>query len=69
MPGPADKVVGLTAIENELTTKLPPMPQTPEATSDRSRFWSRIPVLNIVGVAAVLLAAVLITVRNLPDNG
>jgi sulfate/thiosulfate transport system substrate-binding protein len=44
------------------------MPQTPEATSNRARFRSRIPVLNLVGVAAVLLAAVLITVRNLPDN-
>jgi sulfate/thiosulfate-binding protein len=44
------------------------MPQTPEPTSNRSRFWSRIPVLNLVGAAAVLLAAVLITVRNLPDN-
>jgi sulfate/thiosulfate transport system substrate-binding protein len=44
------------------------MPQTPEATSNRARFRSRIPVLNLVGVAAVLLAAVLITMRNLPDN-
>jgi sulfate/thiosulfate transport system substrate-binding protein len=44
------------------------MSHSPEATSNRSRFWSRIPVLNLVGVAALLLAAVLITVRNLPDN-
>jgi hypothetical protein len=32
------------------------MPQTPEATSNRARFRYRIPVLNLVGVAAVLLA-------------
>jgi sulfate/thiosulfate-binding protein len=44
------------------------MPRSPRPESDRPRFWSRIPVLNLVGVAAVLLAAVLITVRNLPDN-
>jgi sulfate/thiosulfate transport system substrate-binding protein len=44
------------------------MSHSPGPTSNRSRFRSRIPVLNLVGVAAVLLAAVLITVRNLPDN-
>jgi sulfate/thiosulfate transport system substrate-binding protein len=37
-------------------------------TSNRSRFWSRIPVLNLVGVVAVLLAGVLITTKNLPHN-
>jgi sulfate/thiosulfate transport system substrate-binding protein len=68
MPGPADKVVGLTAIENGLTTKLPPMSHPTGPTSNRSRFWSRIPVLNLVGVVAVLLAGVLITTKNLPDN-
>jgi sulfate/thiosulfate transport system substrate-binding protein len=40
----------------------------PEPTSNRSRFWSRIPLLNLVGVAAVVLASVLITAKNLPDN-
>jgi len=44
------------------------MSYLPEPASNRSRLWPRIPVLNLVGVAAVLLAAVLITVRNLPDN-
>jgi sulfate/thiosulfate transport system substrate-binding protein len=44
------------------------MSYLPKPASNRSRFWPRIPVLNLVGVAAVALAAALITVRNLPDN-
>jgi sulfate/thiosulfate-binding protein len=44
------------------------MPQSPRPESDRSHFWSRIPVLNLIGVAAVVLAGVLITAKNLPDN-
>lgn len=44
------------------------MSYAPRPTSNRSRFWSGIPVLHLVGVAAILLAGILITVRNLPDN-
>jgi sulfate/thiosulfate transport system substrate-binding protein len=39
-----------------------------KTASNRSRFWPRIRVLNLVGVAAVVLAVVLIAVKNLPDN-
>jgi sulfate/thiosulfate transport system substrate-binding protein len=44
------------------------MPHPPKTASNRTHFWPPIPVLNLVGVAAVVLAAVLITVKNLPDN-
>ena len=44
------------------------MTYPPRPPSNWRRFWSRIPVLNLVGVAAVLLAGVLITAKNLPDN-
>ncbi|MHA3024442.1 sulfate ABC transporter substrate-binding protein [Mycobacterium sp. BMJ-28] len=39
-----------------------------EAENGPGKRPGRIPVLNIVGVAAILLAGVLVTVKNLPDD-
>jgi sulfate/thiosulfate-binding protein len=42
------------------------MADTSETTRGTARF--RVPLLNVVGVAAVVAALVLVTLRNLPDN-
>jgi sulfate/thiosulfate transport system substrate-binding protein len=44
------------------------MTDTGEGSSKRPAVLSRLPLLSVLGVVAIVLAGVLITVKNLPDN-